>query len=111
MVTDQEIDKKVLNETADGLSGNTPIMFATIENKLPFMERMLALGCHINKKNKENYIALHFGNIFDDSPLYSILNCCSCYVLKRRHCTVAACKKIQPQQCWRSNDANCPASC
>ena len=55
MVADQEIDKKVLNETADGLSGNTPIMFATIENKLPFMERMLALGCNINKKNKENY--------------------------------------------------------
>ena len=61
MVEEQQMDKKVLNDTADSLSGNTPIIFATIENKMQFMERMLALGCNINKKNKENYIALHFG--------------------------------------------------
>ena len=61
MVAEQQLDKKVVNDTADGLSGNTPIIFATIENKMQFMERMLALGCNINKKNKENYIALHFG--------------------------------------------------
>ena len=61
MVEEQQMDKKVVNDTADSLSGNTPIIFATIENKMQFMERMLALGCNINKKNKENYIALHFG--------------------------------------------------
>ena len=61
MITDEGLDRTVLNETADGLSGNTPLMFAAIENKISFMERLLSLGCSINKKNKENYIALHFG--------------------------------------------------
>ena len=37
-------------------------MFAAIENNLPLMERLVALGCSVNKKNKEGYIALHFGN-------------------------------------------------
>ena len=40
-----------------------PLMFAVIENNLSLMERLVALGCNINKKNKEGYIALHFGNI------------------------------------------------
>ena len=38
-------------------------MFSAIENNLSLMERLVALGCNINKKNKEGYIALHFGNI------------------------------------------------
>ena len=38
-------------------------MFAAIENNLSLMERLVTLGCSINKKNKEGYIALHFGNI------------------------------------------------
>ena len=25
------------------------------------MERLISLGCDINKRNKENYTALHFG--------------------------------------------------
>ena len=37
-------------------------MFSAIENNLSLMERLVALGCNINKKNKEGYIALHFGN-------------------------------------------------
>ena len=40
-----------------------PLMFAAIENNLSLMERLVTLGCSINKKNKEGYIALHFGNI------------------------------------------------
>ena len=40
-----------------------PLMFAAIENNLSLMERLVALGCSVNKKNKEGYIALHFGNI------------------------------------------------
>ena len=39
-----------------------PLMFAAIENNLSLMERLVALGCSVNKKNKEGYIALHFGN-------------------------------------------------
>ena len=63
MLADGEVDKKVLNDTVERLSGNTPIVFATIDNKIPLMERMVALGCNLNKKNKENYIALHFGKL------------------------------------------------
>ena len=36
-------------------------MFAAIENKMQVMERLINLGCDVNKKNKENYTALHFG--------------------------------------------------
>ena len=39
-----------------------PLMFAAIENNMSLMERLVALGCSVNKKNKEGYIALHFGN-------------------------------------------------
>ena len=74
MVGEQQIDRRVVNDTADGLSGNTPIIFATIENKIPFMERMLALGCNINKRNKENYIALHFGNTVNTLPITTTLS-------------------------------------
>ena len=31
----------------------TPLMFAAIENNISFMERLVALGCSVNKKNKE----------------------------------------------------------
>ena len=61
MIADHELEKQVLHSTADNLSGNTPIMLAAIENKIQFMERLVALGCSVNKTNKENYIALHFG--------------------------------------------------
>ena len=61
MVSQGEIDRKILHNTADTVTGSTPIMYAAIENKIPFMERMVNLGCDVNKKNKENYIALHFG--------------------------------------------------
>ena len=63
MVADKELDRKVLNDTVDNQTGNTPLMFAAIENNIPFMERLVALGCSVNKKNKEGYIALHFGII------------------------------------------------
>ena len=62
MVADKELDRKVLNDTVDSQTGNTPLMFAAIENNIQFMERLVALGCNVNKKNKEGYIALHFGN-------------------------------------------------
>ena len=61
MVADRELDRKTVNDTVDHQSGNTPLMYATIENNIQFMERLVALGCNVNKKNKEGYIALHFG--------------------------------------------------
>ena len=53
MVGDKELDRKVLNDTVDNQTGNTPLMFAAIENNISFMERLVALGCSVNKKNKE----------------------------------------------------------
>ena len=61
MVSQDEIDRKILTQAADNVSGSTPLMFASIENRMQIMERLLVLGCDINKKNKENYTALHFG--------------------------------------------------
>ena len=57
-------------------------MFAAIENNLSLMERLVALGCSVNKKNKEGYIALHFGNTILTLTL-SILLCRSGDVLQR----------------------------
>ena len=61
MVAQDEIDRKVLHNAADSITGSTPIMYAAIENRISFMERLVNLGCDVNKKNKENYIALHLG--------------------------------------------------
>ena len=63
MAAQDEIDRKILHDAADSVTGSTPIMYAAIENKISFMERMVNLGCDVNKKNKESYIALHFGMI------------------------------------------------
>ena len=61
MVSQDEIDRKVLVNAADSVTGSTPLMYASIENKMQIMERLINLGVDINKKNKENYTALHFG--------------------------------------------------
>ena len=61
MVSQNDIDRKVLAQASDSVSGSTPLMFAAIENKMQVMERLINLGCDVNKKNKENYTALHFG--------------------------------------------------
>jgi ankyrin repeat protein len=64
MVAQETMDRKILTETADRVTGNTPLMYATIENRISFMERMLSLGCNVNTKNKEDYTALHFGSMY-----------------------------------------------
>ena len=64
LVAQETMDRRVLVETADRITGNTPLMYAAIENRISFMERMLALGCNVNKKNNENYTALHFAAMY-----------------------------------------------
>ena len=64
MVANHELDKKVVAETADSQTGNTPLMFAAMDNNHGLMERLVALGCSVNKKNKEGYIALHFAVMY-----------------------------------------------
>ena len=73
MVGDKELDRKVLNDTVDHQTGNTPLMFAAIENNIQFMERLVALGCNVNKKNKEGYIALHFAVMYSRDDIVSWL--------------------------------------
>ena len=34
------------------MTGNTPLMYAAMENKTLIIERMLELGCDIHSKNK-----------------------------------------------------------
>lgn len=60
-MSQDEIDRRILVNAADSVTGSTPLMYATIENKMQIMERLINLGVDINKKNKENYTALHFG--------------------------------------------------
>ena len=60
-----DIEKNMITHSADPGTGNTPLMFATMENRLSVMEQLVHQGCDINRKNKEEYTALHFGgNIF-----------------------------------------------
>ncbi len=36
----------------DAATGNTPLMYAAIENKLTIMEKMIGMGCAANATNK-----------------------------------------------------------
>ena len=44
-----------LLDVADSASGNTPLMYATMANKIHLLEYMLALGSQINVANKVKY--------------------------------------------------------
>ena len=44
-----------LLDVADSASGNTPLMYATMANKIHILESMLSLGSQINVANKVKY--------------------------------------------------------
>ena len=46
------------------VTGNTPLMYAAMENKIGLMERMLELGCDPLAKNREMYSALHLASMY-----------------------------------------------
>ena len=79
MVSQNEIDRKILSNASESVTGSTPLMFAAIENKMQVMERLINLGCDVNKRNKENYTALHFGKIlqFNDEFLSCLQPACT----------------------------------
>ena len=64
MLLMKTVDKTVIDTCTDTYTGNTLLMYATIENKLEFMGRLLALGAAINKTNSEKYTALHFAAMY-----------------------------------------------
>ena len=65
------------------------------------MERLVAVGFNINKRNKENYTALHFGKfdlLFWDSNIYHmyrVLLGLSMLCSDVRHSKIKGDKKIQ----------------
>ena len=64
LVTQKALGRTVLVETSDKITGNTPLMYAAIENRIGFMERLVALGCSVNTRNNEQYTALHFASMY-----------------------------------------------
>ena len=55
--------QQVMSVTDDSVTGNTPVIFAVINNKIDVMEQMVKLGGNLAKQNKENYSPFHFGKI------------------------------------------------
>ena len=45
-------DRAPLAEVSDNVTGNTPVMYAAMENKISIMTRMLDLGSDVHAKNK-----------------------------------------------------------
>ena len=101
-----EIHGKILHTAADAVTGSTPIMYAAIENRISFMERMVNLGCDVNRKNKENYIALHFGNSDLAIEQYFDKDNHSQHVCTRGHCQLVAGQKVKSQSNRRTNEAD-----
>ena len=64
MVAERKVDRTVVADVADKTTGNTPLMYAAIENRMGMMDRLVALGCGINQRNRENYTALHFASMY-----------------------------------------------
>ena len=64
MMAEKKVDRTVVADVADKTTGNTPLMYAAIENRMGMMDRLVALGCGINQRNRENYTALHFASMY-----------------------------------------------
>ena len=46
-----QAEQPPLANLVDPASGNTPLMYAAMENKISLMERMIALGCSLKREN------------------------------------------------------------
>ena len=53
--------QQMMSVIDDDVTGNTPVIFAVINNKIDLMEQMVKLGGNLSKQNKENYSSFHFG--------------------------------------------------
>ena len=53
--------QQMMSVIDDDVTGNTPVIFAVINNKIDLMEKMVKLGGNLSKQNKENYSSFHFG--------------------------------------------------
>jgi ankyrin repeat protein len=55
------------------VTGNTPVMYAAMENKINMMGRMLDFGCEIHAKNKERYTTLHLASMYSREDTIKML--------------------------------------
>ena len=55
------------------VTGNTPLMYAAMENRTLLIERMIELGCDIHAKNKENYTTLHLASMYSREDTVKLL--------------------------------------
>ncbi|XP_064110745.1 serine/threonine-protein phosphatase 6 regulatory ankyrin repeat subunit C-like isoform X2 [Macrobrachium nipponense] len=53
-----------LKDLADETTGFTPLMYAARENKAPFIDRLIDLGCNPNAKNADGYAPIHLAATF-----------------------------------------------
>ena len=59
----------------DGVTGNTPLMFAVMENKIQMAERLMDLGCELSARNREGYNTLHMACMYSrDDTLKFLLS-------------------------------------
>ena len=61
---DPELGPNPLKDVCDPVTGNTPLMYAAMENKHTTIERMINLGCNPLAVNREKYSALHLASMY-----------------------------------------------
>ena len=64
MLAKKLIEKTLIDTCSDPGTGNSLLMYATIENKIDFISRLIGLGAQVNKTNQEKYTALHFAAMY-----------------------------------------------
>ena len=55
------------------VTGNTPLMYAAMENRTVLIERMIDMGCDIHAKNKEHYTTLHLASMYSREDTVKLL--------------------------------------
>ena len=73
MLAHKAINKTAMDACAETTTGNTLLMYATIENKHEFITRLVNLGAHVNATNTEKYTAIHFGSMYSREDTLSLL--------------------------------------
>ncbi|XP_023333094.1 serine/threonine-protein phosphatase 6 regulatory ankyrin repeat subunit C [Eurytemora carolleeae] len=62
-----------LKDVFDPVTGNTPLMFAAMENKIQTLERMIELGADPLAVNREHYSALHLASMYSREETIKVL--------------------------------------
>ena len=73
MFSQKAINKTLIDSCSETNTGNTFLMYSTIENKLDFITRLVNLGARVNMTNTEKYTALHFGAMYSREDTLSLL--------------------------------------